>query len=162
MKRALIIILSLLSVLLMAPTEELFGAYNFLLEIEGINGTDETIVGGFVCVDGMDTEAAVVSYGGGNSATKPKRTFVITRPYDGDDTLLDTLATAGAHGDPVKVDLTAFDGAGHELSTFKLRKIVPVRHEFVPPHSPVTDESCGDDPDTGLEVIEMEAVYTVE
>ena len=29
------------------PTEELFGAYNFLLEIQGIIGDTKVIIGGF-------------------------------------------------------------------------------------------------------------------
>ena len=35
------------------PTEELFGNYNFWLEISGITGDSKTIVGGFKSMSGM-------------------------------------------------------------------------------------------------------------
>ena len=37
------------------PTEELFGAYHFLLEIQGVINDNKIIVGGFKSVAGMDT-----------------------------------------------------------------------------------------------------------
>ena len=59
------------------PTEELFGAYNFLLEISGITGDVKTIVGGFKTVSGMDSETEVIEFKQGNDAVvrkKPGRT----------------------------------------------------------------------------------------
>ncbi len=59
------------------PTEELFGAYNFLLEISGITGDTKTIVGGFKTVSGMDSETEVIEFKQGNDSVvrkKPGRT----------------------------------------------------------------------------------------
>jgi len=59
------------------PTEELFGAYNFLLEISGITGDIKTIVGGFNSVSGMDSETEVIEFKQGNDSVvrkKPGRT----------------------------------------------------------------------------------------
>ena len=59
------------------PTEELFGAYNFLLEISGITGDTKTIVGGFKTVSGMDSETEVIEFKQGNDKVvrkKPGRT----------------------------------------------------------------------------------------
>jgi phage tail-like protein len=59
------------------PTEELFGAYNFLLEISGITGDTKTIVGGFKTVSGMDSETEVIEFKQGNDTVvrkKPGRT----------------------------------------------------------------------------------------
>ena len=59
------------------PTEELFGAYNFLLEIAGITQDSKTIVGGFKSVSGMDSETEVIEFKQGNDRVvrkKPGRT----------------------------------------------------------------------------------------
>ena len=70
------------------PTEELFGAYNFLLEISGITGDSKTIVGGFKSVSGMDSETEVIEFKQGNDRVvrkKPGRTtyanIVLERGY---------------------------------------------------------------------------------
>ena len=42
------------------PTEELFGAYHFLLEIQGIINDNKVIVGGFKSVSGMDSETEII------------------------------------------------------------------------------------------------------
>jgi phage tail-like protein len=58
-------------------TEELFGAYNFLLEISGITGDSKTIVGGFKGMSGMDSETEVIEFKQGNDRVvrkKPGRT----------------------------------------------------------------------------------------
>ena len=58
-------------------TEELFGAYNFLLEIENVTGNSKTIVGGFKSVAGMDSETEVIEFKQGNDRVvrkKPGRT----------------------------------------------------------------------------------------
>ena len=49
------------------PTEELFGAYHFLLEIQGIINDNKIIVGGFKSVSGMDSETEIVEFKQGNS-----------------------------------------------------------------------------------------------
>ena len=76
------------------PTEELFGAYNFLLEISGITGDSKTIVGGFKSVTGMDSETEVVEFKQGNDRVvrkKPGRTtynnIVLERGYTATDDL---------------------------------------------------------------------------
>ena len=59
------------------PTEELFGAYNFLLEIQDIIGDAKIIVGGFKSVSGMDSETEVIEFKQGNDKVvrkKPGRT----------------------------------------------------------------------------------------
>ena len=70
-------------------TEELFGAYHFLLEISGITGDSKTIVGGFKTVSGMDSETEIIEFKQGNDRVvrkKPGRTtyanisLVATRP----------------------------------------------------------------------------------
>ena len=43
-------------------TEELFGAYHFLLEITGITQDSKTIVGGFKSVSGMDSETEIIEF----------------------------------------------------------------------------------------------------
>ncbi len=76
------------------PTEELFGAYNFLLEISGITGDSKTIVGGFKTVSGMDSETEVIEFKQGNDRVvrkKPGRTtyanIVLERGYTATDDL---------------------------------------------------------------------------
>jgi len=59
------------------PTEELFGAYNFLLEVSGITGDMKTIIGGFKTMSGMDSETEVIEFKQGNDKVvrkKPGRT----------------------------------------------------------------------------------------
>jgi phage tail-like protein len=59
------------------PTEELYGNFNFLLEISGITGDSKTIVGGFKTLSGMDSETEVVEFKQGNDKVvrkKPGRT----------------------------------------------------------------------------------------
>ncbi|MFT6143181.1 MAG: phage tail-like protein, partial [Myxococcota bacterium] len=76
------------------PTEELFGSYNFLLEISGITGEAKTIVGGFKSVSGMDSETEVIEFKQGNDRVvrkKPGRTtyanIVLERGYTATDDL---------------------------------------------------------------------------
>jgi phage tail-like protein len=76
------------------PTEELFGSYNFLLEISGITGDAKTIVGGFKSVSGMDSETEVIEFKQGNDRVvrkKPGRTtyanIVLERGYTATDDL---------------------------------------------------------------------------
>ena len=76
------------------PTEELFGAYNFLLEIEGIIADTKVIVGGFKSVSGMDSETEIVEFKQGNDTVvrkKPGRTtyanIVLERGYTATDDL---------------------------------------------------------------------------
>jgi len=59
------------------PTEELFGAYNFLLEIQGIINDNKIIVGGFKSMSGMDSETEIIEFKQGNDTVvrkKPGRT----------------------------------------------------------------------------------------
>lgn len=42
------------------PTEELHGAYNFLLEIAGATDDAKTVIGGFKSVSGLDSETEIV------------------------------------------------------------------------------------------------------
>jgi len=76
------------------PTEELFGSYNFLLEVSGITGDSKTIVGGFKTVSGMDSETEVIEFKQGNDRVvrkKPGRTtyanIVLERGYTATDDL---------------------------------------------------------------------------
>ena len=76
------------------PTEELFGAYNFLLEIQGIINDTKVIVGGFKSVSGMDSETEIVEFKQGNDMVvrkKPGRTtyanIVLERGYTATDDL---------------------------------------------------------------------------
>lgn len=76
------------------PTEELFGAYNFLLEIAGITGDTKTIIGGFKSVSGMDSETEVIEFKQGNDIVvrkKPGRTtynnIVLERGFTATDDL---------------------------------------------------------------------------
>ena len=75
-------------------TEELFGAYNFLLEIQGVIGDAKVIVGGFKSVSGMDSETEIVEFKQGNDKVvrkKPGRTtysnVVLERGYTATDDL---------------------------------------------------------------------------
>ncbi len=75
-------------------TEDLFGSYNFLLEISGINDDTKTVVGGFKSVSGMDSETEVVEFKQGNDKVvrkKPGRTtyanIVLERGYTATDNL---------------------------------------------------------------------------
>ena len=59
------------------PTEELFGAYNFLLEVTGITQDSKSIIGGFKTLSGMDSETEVIEFKQGNDKVvrkKPGRT----------------------------------------------------------------------------------------
>jgi phage tail-like protein len=76
------------------PTEELFGNYNFLLEIAGITGDSKTIVGGFKSLSGMDSETEIVEFKQGNDKVvrkKPGRTtyanITLERGYTATDDL---------------------------------------------------------------------------
>ena len=76
------------------PTEELFGAYNFLLEIQDIIGDAKIIVGGFKSVSGMDSETEIVEFKQGNDKVvrkKPGRTtyanIVLERGFTATDDL---------------------------------------------------------------------------
>jgi phage tail-like protein len=76
------------------PTEELFGAYNFLLEITGITKDSKIIVGGFKSMSGMDSETEVIEFKQGNDKVvrkKPGRTtyanIVLERGYTATDDL---------------------------------------------------------------------------
>jgi len=76
------------------PTEELFGNYNFWLEISGITGDSKTIVGGFKSMSGLDSETEVIEFKQGNDLVvrkKPGRTtynnIVLERGYTATDDL---------------------------------------------------------------------------
>lgn len=76
------------------PTEELFGNYNFWLEISGITGDSKTIVGGFKSMSGLDSETEVIEFKQGNDKVvrkKPGRTtyanIVLERGYTATDDL---------------------------------------------------------------------------
>ncbi len=75
-------------------SEELFGAFNFLLEIEGVTGDTSSIVGGFKSVSGMDSSTEVVEFKQGNDVRvrkKPGRTtysnITLERGYTATDDL---------------------------------------------------------------------------
>jgi phage tail-like protein len=76
------------------PTEELFGAYHFLLEIQGIINDNKIIVGGFKSVSGMDSETEIIEFKQGNDMVvrkKPGRAtyanIVLERGYTATDDL---------------------------------------------------------------------------
>ena len=76
------------------PTEELFGGYNFLLEVSGITAQQTTIIGGFKSMSGMDSETEIIEFKQGNDKvvrTKPGRTtyanIVLERGYTATDDL---------------------------------------------------------------------------
>ena len=76
------------------PTEELYGNYHFLLEIQGIISDTKIIVGGFKSVSGMDSQTEVVEFKQGNDKIvrkKPGRTtysnIVLERGYTATDDL---------------------------------------------------------------------------
>lgn len=76
------------------PTEELFGSYNFLLEVSGITPDQKTIIGGFKKMSGMDSETEVIQFKQGNDKVvrkKPGRTtyanIVLERGFTASDDL---------------------------------------------------------------------------
>jgi len=75
-------------------TEELYGAYNFLLEISGITGDAKVVVGGFKSMTGMTSETEIIEFKQGNDRVvrkKPGRTtysnIVLERGYTATDDL---------------------------------------------------------------------------
>jgi phage tail-like protein len=75
-------------------TEQLFGQYNFLLEIQGVVADNKIIVGGFKSVSGMDSETEVIQFKQGNDSVvrkKPGRTtysdIVLERGFTATDDL---------------------------------------------------------------------------
>lgn len=75
-------------------TEELFGNYNFLLEIGGITSDSKTLVGGFKSMSGMTSETEIIEFKQGNDRVvrkKPGRTtytnIVLQRGYTATDDL---------------------------------------------------------------------------
>jgi phage tail-like protein len=75
-------------------TEELYGSYHFLLEIQGVINDTRVIVGGFKSVSGMDSETEIVEFKQGNDKVvrkKPGRTtfanIVLERGYTATDDL---------------------------------------------------------------------------
>ncbi len=76
------------------PTEELFGSYNFLLEVSGITKGQKNIIGGFKTMSGMDSETEVIEFKQGNDKVvrkKPGRTtysnIVLERGFTATDDL---------------------------------------------------------------------------
>ena len=76
------------------PTEELFGAYHFLLEVSGITPDDKSIIGGFKSMSGMTSETEIVEFKQGNDRVvrkKPGRTtysnIVLERGFTATDDL---------------------------------------------------------------------------
>ena len=76
------------------PTEELYGGFMFLLEIQGIISDVKVIVGGFKSVSGMDSETEIIEFKQGNDMVvrkKPGRTtyanIVLERGYTATDDL---------------------------------------------------------------------------
>ena len=76
------------------PTEELYGSYHFLLEIQGVINDTRVIVGGFKSVSGMDSETEIVEFKQGTDKVvrkKPGRTtyanIVLERGYTATDDL---------------------------------------------------------------------------
>ncbi len=76
------------------PTEELYGGFMFLLEIQGIISDTKVIVGGFKSVSGMDSETEIIEFKQGNDMVvrkKPGRTtyanIVLERGYTATDDL---------------------------------------------------------------------------
>jgi phage tail-like protein len=76
------------------PTEELYGSYYFLLEIQGVISDNKIIVGGFKSVSGMDSETEIIEFKQGNDLIvrkKPGRTtysnIVLERGYTATDDL---------------------------------------------------------------------------
>jgi phage tail-like protein len=58
-------------------TEQLYGAYHFLLEVAGVTPDQKTIVGGFKSLSGMTSETEVIEFKQGNDRVirkKPGRT----------------------------------------------------------------------------------------
>jgi phage tail-like protein len=75
-------------------TEELYGSYNFLLEIGGVTGDVKTVVGGFKSMSGMASETEIIEFKHGNDRyvrKKPGRTsysnIVLERGYTATDDL---------------------------------------------------------------------------
>ena len=76
------------------PTDELYGSFHFLLEIQGVVSDTKIIVGGFKSVSGMDSETEIVEFKQGNDKVvrkKPGRTtyanIVLERGYTATDDL---------------------------------------------------------------------------
>lgn len=78
----------------MSNTDELFGAYNFLLEVSGITPDSKTIIGGFKKMSGMLSETEIIEFKQGNDKVvrkKPGRTtysnIVLERGFTNSDDL---------------------------------------------------------------------------
>ena len=76
------------------PTDELYGSFHFLLEIQGVISDTKIIVGGFKSVSGMDSETEIVEFKQGNDKVvrkKPGRNtyanIVLERGYTATDDL---------------------------------------------------------------------------
>ncbi len=76
------------------PTDEMYGAYHFLLEIQGVINDNKVIVGGFKSVSGMDSETEIIEFKQGNDLVvrkKPGRTtynnIVLERGFTATDDL---------------------------------------------------------------------------
>lgn len=77
-----------------SPTDKLFGAYNFYLEIEGVTKDHKTVVGGFKKVSGMNSSTEIIEFKQGNDTAvrkKPGRTsysnIVLERGFTATDDL---------------------------------------------------------------------------
>ena len=75
-------------------SEELYGGFNFLLEIEGVTKEGTIIAGGFKAVSGLDSTTEVIEFKQGNDVRvrkKPGRTtysnIVLERGYTASDDL---------------------------------------------------------------------------
>lgn len=54
------------------PTEELFGNYNFLLEVSELTGDAKILMAGFKSLSGMDSETEIVEFREGSGPTHIK------------------------------------------------------------------------------------------
>jgi len=78
----------------MSNTDEIYGAYNFLLEVSGITPDSKTILGGFKKMSGMLSETEIIEFKQGNDKVvrkKPGRTtysnIVLERGFTNSDDL---------------------------------------------------------------------------
>ena len=91
-------------------TEELFGSYHFLLEIQGIISDNKIIVGGFKSVSGMDSSTEVVEFKQGNDKVvrkKPGRTTYSNIVLEPGYTATDDLWTWRKNIEEGKIDRRA-------------------------------------------------------
>ena len=115
--------------------ENPYGAFNFLVSIDGIDGSEGSILGGFSDVSGLGTDVNYSEYRNGNEKFNTVRKIPNTHKPDdvtlkrgvvGSTNLWEWLkGVRDGTADPRSVSITLLDEARNTVATWRLRNAQP-------------------------------------